>query len=379
MSKSMRFLRYPLAGLAACILAGSAALAAPVVSTDLSFQGSFKLASKYADYGWGSLVYTNQAGQDRLCYSSYSYMRASSVPALLDPAVVGWGSLNVATDLAVSASGKPLQVGGAYLAGDGMIYGIGRNNSASSGWQKIAPSLDQSTYVAIGQDMTTTVSGATAVPAGFVAAFEAKQGKAAGTYSGYDTLICNNGNNAISLTLSGPTLPLVSGKVPSTSVFRLTSGTNTNWHYDTQDMYWMSDPANPNDWTQARLMAVEKDTLSTSPTYNHYFLDFYDPQGIINAMAWNGKPQTTPTTGILVDQLDVTSYLNSAGPVFQVNGLAFDPATGRLFVGECDSSSTGVGYVHVFNVVPEPATLCLLAMGGLFVLRRRTAPASAPK
>lgn len=357
-----------LVGVAVYIAGSLPAVAAPIVPSDLSYQGSFKLKSVYGDYSWGSLLYMNEGGQDRLYYSSFNYLRKSSVPALVTPDAT-WSNLNTGTDLVTSTINKPQQVAGMVLRDDGMIYGIGRNMSATNGWYRIAPSLDQATCVAIGQDTNTNgMGGATRVPAGFVASLETAKGVAAGTYSGYDTLIFNNQNGAPRMTLSAPSLPLVSDKVASTGVFFIQAGTPAVWHWDSQEILWMADPQAPTDWTKARLLVTSKDTT----TGGIFAIDFYDPQAILAAAAWNGKPQNAvnPAT-VMPLHLDLTPYIK--GP-YQVNGLAYDPATGRLFVGESGNYNS-TSYVHVFQVagVPEPATLCLLVVSGLFLARRRTA------
>jgi hypothetical protein len=81
-----------------------------------------------------------------------------------------------------------------------------------------------------------------------------------------------------------------------------------------------------------------------------------------NGLAWQSNPTNlAPLFGVLPDELP-------AGDIEAV-GLYF--ASGSHIDGEYVQNKRATVYVDNFTVVPEPATMSLLALGGLVALRRR--------
>lgn len=90
-------------------------------------------------------------------------------------------------------------------------------------------------------------------------------------------------------------------------------------------------------------------------------LMFYNLSDIVNA--------TTPYDAVPYTTLTVQDkMLGSSGRLF---GLAYDSMHKILYGAE--GAYGQPTYIQAWSVVPEPATLCLLTLGGLAILRRRSA------
>ncbi|MHC5111586.1 MAG: PEP-CTERM sorting domain-containing protein [Planctomycetota bacterium] len=116
-------------------------------------------------------------------------------------------------------------------------------------------------------------------------------------------------------------------------------------------------------------LEIKDFAFSTEMTDNQAFDPFVTPGGLYNSDLLAGIFLLTATDNALVGTLTVTVP----------QGLAegsYDVVVDSAFDGDLSNIAAGISQEGLFgtatiNVVPEPATLGLLSLGGLAMLRRR--------
>ena len=351
-------------GVALCALLamGAVQVRADLTLPPLNYAGAFRMGASFGSYGLASLAYYKDpdTGQESLYHNNYSNFYICDIPEPLDPGVVGWAGLNTQSLLS-----GPVTIGGKSKAGirirnDGAadtLYTAGN----SGDWD--SASMDLGTTAYLGTGGTSHHRGLSPAPADFVThcAAPAEQ----------DTLDAFAWCNAPWLHLAAPQLGDGSASsVPSTEILRITDAyQHANSHYTYTAVEWLQSAGGSSAFQDGFIVVAEKDS---GPAALNWSLVFYDPSQLPYVSTWGANPDYwLPADGT---RMDIDPYLSpgvnyhsSHGGIW---GLAYDPETGRLFVGENGNDPGAV--VHVFeSVVPEPATLGLLILGLLPLLRPR--------
>jgi hypothetical protein len=215
-----------------------------------------------------------------------------------------------------------------YNPHDGFLYGLTTGADAALYRIGVAPSLDEVRSV----DLVGELG---------VALFEG-----ALAFGSDGTAYAVNGGTTTTAVL---TLDLATG---AASVLDFLDG-----RHDIGGLGWRGDGMLVGlDATNDQLIAVDPITLSLA---NVDELDPWPDMGSVGGMAF----------------FEDSFYFATAGPLAVSEGsnslYTFDPMNGDpVTIGSFDDTITGTG-ISGLAIVPEPATLCLLVLGGAGMLRRR--------
>jgi hypothetical protein len=364
----------------ACLSLATLANAA-IEPTDLNYLGAYRPSQDIDAYsGRGSLAYFNDPVEGDVMYAAADDMVfLDRIPAALLPSVVGWGNLNVATNLIGKTDVDPVN---SNWAGQGLRI---RNDSGTDhlyapGYNRVwgSADMDLTNAARMGVSAGAHITGASTmgVPIGFI---EHVVGDSSN--NAHDTLVSSSHNGALRFELTAPQLG-DGTTVPATALLWFKSNTSSYWDgLSYVAVEWVQ--AVGDDWTDAHIV-----TLEYSSADEKWLLAFYDPMKVADTgPGVYNEGQVAPTD--LVDDPshilaleDLSGFAHSAGfdsaSSYAMFGMTYDPFAKLLYINEVSTDSgAGAGQthhiIHVFSTVPEPATLGLLSLGtlGLTALRRR--------
>jgi hypothetical protein len=331
----------------------------------ITYVGSFRMTGSFGSYAVsGMAFYQDATGQKLLYHNQFDTYVGNDIPVPLDPGVVTWAGLNTQTTIVGPATvfGKPW-ANGIGIRDDGTgtdrIYYNGRgsptNNYTNGAWGSGDLAITASTYQGVGGETCGGVSNPT--PSGFVAN--------TGAPAAQDLMEVSTWAAAPDIFLAAPQLG-DGTTVPVTEILSLKANAykNPKSHYGYQAIEWVQ-PLGTSNWQDGFVVLTE---IDSGPQALNWSLVFFDPAQLPYIGGWdiNEPDYWLPADGA---RFDIDPYLSPGLSNRGLVGMAFDPATGMLYVGE-DSGNPG-DVVHVFQVgVPEPITLALLTLGSAVLLRR---------
>jgi hypothetical protein len=374
------------AGVLACILAAALVAAnasAAIVPTDLNYLGAYRPSQDIDAFGGrGSIAYYDDPVEGDVMYNAADDMVfVDAIPAAKMPGDVGWGNLNVASNLIAktdvdpghtNSAGMGLRIrnDGTVGSPDFKVYAPGRNCYVGSA------DIDLSNAAYKGDAGSDTISGAAThgIPTGFIEAVVGDDSK-----NDYDTLAMG--------TRYGLNLKLIAPQngdgatVPVQSVLSVLAAGAAFWPngYAATAGEWVQEEGDA--WTDAHIVVLERNSDDSN-----WRISFYDPAKVVanknNTVAGQADLVDDPSHVIVLE--DVENFAHSTGfdstSSEMMFGMTYDPVNKLLYINEVSTASGGEDgetqhIIHVFSVVPEPATMGLLALGGaamgLPALRRR--------